>query len=115
MPSVEEAEAALQAAEQEAGFAVLHAAQLAAAAGLDYCPPAEVDVDTSGIHKVCAWGPLHAPVRLCESAGSVSNSVELDTKKCPCTCPLLSPQRHIGPVFCTIRPDAWCVCLPHHR
>lgn len=93
MPSVEEAEAALQAAEQEAGSAVLHAARLAAAAGLDYCPPAEMVVDTSGIQKVGAWGPLHASVLFCESAGSVFNSVELDTKKCPSTCPL--PSLHI--------------------
>ncbi|KAK9837353.1 hypothetical protein WJX81_008626 [Elliptochloris bilobata] len=51
VPSVAEAEAEVRVAEQAAAAAALHAARLAAAAGLDYAVPAGVAVDLSGIQK----------------------------------------------------------------
>lgn len=59
-----EAEAEAAAAERTAAAAALHAAQLAASAGLDYAAPAGVAVDLSGIEKaracytlLCISGP----------------------------------------------------------
>ena len=59
-----EAEAEVAAAERTAAAAALHAAQLAASAGLDYAAPAGVAVDLSGIEKarachilLCVLGP----------------------------------------------------------
>ena len=54
VPSVAEAEAEVAAAERTAAAAALHAAQLAASAGLDYAAPAGVPLDLSGIEKARA-------------------------------------------------------------
>ena len=58
-PSVAEAEAEVCAMEHAAAAAALHAAQLAASAGLDYAAPAGVAVDLSSIENARACCVLH--------------------------------------------------------